>query len=423
MRILLLSQFIPPTVGGTEQHVWTLGKTLAAKGHEITLLSLATGSEEPPVQVVEDMRVVRVASTASRLPGLYSDPSRPFALPIPDPSVVNAVRRELSRERFDLVHAHNWIVNSALGPAARARVPVVVTLHEYSHVCATVRLMEHGVQPCQGPAPRSCLACATSHYGPIRGPVTVAANAWAAGRRAKGVAHAIAVSQAVADAVTLDPRSWLGGSRLDIEVIPNFIPDALVLEAVPARSPESPLLFVGAVNPDKGVPTLLDAYRQLDAPPALVLAGRHDPEYTFALPDGVRAAGPLPYDDVQSLMRSAFAVLVPSVWAEPFGMVVLEAMAAGKPVIAAASGGISEVVADGVTGLLVPPGNAPALAQAIRSLLDDPQLVHRLGRAAQDRARAYTVSSVIDRIERMYADVIAKFESDVMPLRTAAVVP
>jgi glycosyltransferase involved in cell wall biosynthesis len=404
----MLSQFIPPTVGGTERHVWVLATALAARGNDVTLLSFATGPEEQAESKSEGVRIVRVRTTTSRLPMLYSDPTRPFALPLPDPLVSRAIRHELSRGRFDLVHAHNWIVNSALGPAARARVPLVMTLHDYSHICAIVRFMEHGVRTCSGPSPARCLSCASSHYGPIRGPVTVAANAWSARRRADRVAHAAAVSGAVARAVTLhDASRWFRSAGLDTEVIPNFIPDETVLDEIPPTIADAPLLFAGALHRDKGVPTLLEAYQLLDNPPPLVLAGRAEPGITWRIPDGVQMVGALPHDELLDLFRSARAVIVPSVWSEPFGIVVLEAMAAGRPVVAAASGGIPEVIVDGVTGLLVPPGDAPALAQAIASILDDAQAAQAFGAAGRDRAREFTVSVVIGRIERMYARAVA----------------
>ena len=91
----------------------------------VTLLGFATDPQDPAESSSEGVRIVRVSTGASRLPMIYSDPNRPNALPLPDPLVSRAIRNELSRNRFDVVHAHNWIVNSALGPAARARVPLV----------------------------------------------------------------------------------------------------------------------------------------------------------------------------------------------------------------------------------------------------------------------------------------------------------
>jgi glycogen synthase len=407
MKILLLAQFLPPMLGGEERHVWTLARALAARTHDVTLLGFATGPEEPAESIVDGVRIVRVSTGASRLPMIYSDPARPNALPLPDPLVSRAIRNELSRNRFDVIHAHNWIVNSALGPATRARVPLVQTLHDYSHTCATKRFMEHGKSRCNGPSPGRCLPCASSHYGVITGPIIVAANAWSARRRADRVTHFAAVSSAVAGAVD-DNTGWLKGAGLSAEVIPNFIPDDLVLDEIPPTAPDAPLLFVGDLAPDKGVPTLLKAYRLLQGAPPLVLAGRSSPGVEWNLPDGVQWVGALPHDQVLRLFRSARAVIVPSVWSDPCPTVVLEAMAAGRPVVAAASGGIVDMVVDGVTGVLVPPGDAPALAQAIDSVLSDPDRGRAFGAAGRDRAREFTVSTVVERIERMYASAIAR---------------
>jgi glycogen(starch) synthase len=408
MRILLLAQFLPPMLGGEERHVWTLARALAARAHDVTLLGFATSPEDPAESFSEGVRVVRVSTGASRLPMIYSDPKRPNALPLPDPLVSRAIRKELSHNHFDVVHAHNWIVNSALGPAARARVPVVQTLHDYSHTCATKRFMEHGKRLCAGPSPGRCVSCATSHYG-VTGPVIVAANAWSARRRANHVSHFAAVSSAVARAVTFDDNTgWLKGAGLGPEVIPNFIPDEIVLDEIPPTAPEAPLLFVGDLGVDNGVPTLLDAYRLLEGPPPLVLAGRSSPGVEWKLPDGVQWHGQLPHDQILSLFRSARAVVVPSVWSDPCPTVVLEAMAAGRPVVAAASGGIVDMVVDGVTGVLVPPGDLLALAGGIASVLSDPDRGRAFGAAGRDRAREFTVSAVVERIERMYASAIAR---------------
>jgi glycosyltransferase involved in cell wall biosynthesis len=100
-------------------------------------------------------------------------------------------------------------------------------------------------------------------------------------------------------------------------------------------------------------------------------------------------------------------VVVPSLCSDACPTVVLEAMAAGRPVVAAASGGIVDLVVDGATGLLVPPGDAWALAQAIIAILRDPQTARTFGKAGRDRAREFTVSAVAERIERMYDDAVA----------------
>jgi glycogen(starch) synthase len=404
MRILELAQFLPPVSGGEERHVWNLSRALASRGHDVTLLGFATDGDGPGETVAEGVRLVRVTTTASRLRFLYSDPARPHALPLTDPAVARAITAELARARYDVVHAHNWIVNSALGPTADAGVPLVMTLHDYSHICATKRLMELGAQRCPGPAPRRCLSCSVSHYGRANGAATLAANVRSARRRATHITCAAAVSSAVAEGVSIPKGQWLSGTRLRTQVIHNFIPDEIVLDEIPPTRPDAPLLFVGDLSADKGVQSLLDAYARLDSPPKLILAGRSTQKWDF--PPGADWVGPLPHDEVVALFRSARAVVVPSVWADPCPTVVLEAMAAGRPVVAAASGGILDMVVDGSTGLLFPPGDAAAMASALTRLLNEPETAQAFGAAGRDRAREFTISAIVDKIEKMYSDAI-----------------
>ena len=156
----------------------------------------------------------------------------------------------------------------------------------------------------------------------------------------------------------------------------------------------------------------MKAYRLLEGAPPLVLAGRSSPGVEWDLPVGVQWVGALPHDQVLKLFRSARAVVVPSVWSDPCPTVVLEAMAAGRPVVAAASGGIVDMVVDGVTGVLVPPGDVPALARGIESVLSDPHRGRAFGAAGRNRAREFTVSAVVERIERMYVSAIAQTKAE-----------
>lgn len=406
MRILQLAQFLPPVSGGEERHVWNLSRKLAERGHDVTLLGFATDTDGPGEERSEGVRLVRVRTAASRLPVLYSDRSRPHALPLPDPAVSRAIRNELTSGRYDVAHAHNWIVNSALGPTARAGVPLVMTLHDYSHICPTKRLMEFGKQRCPGPAPKRCLPCAVDHYGAANGAVTLSANAVSARRRATHVAYAAAVSTAVEDSVTIPAGRWLHSTNLRTRVIHNFIPDDIILDDIPPTDPDAPLLFVGDLSPDKGVQTLLDAYARLTSPPELVLAGRSAAPDAWRFPAGARWVGQLPHAEVVGLFRSARAVIVPSVWADPCPTVVLEAMAAGRPVVASAAGGILDMVVDGRSGLLFPPGDTTALAAALTTVLSDPDAARSFGAAGRDRAREFTVSAVVEQIEQMYADAV-----------------
>ena len=98
--------------------------------------------------------------------------------------------------------------------------------------------------------------------------------------------------------------------------------------------------------------------------------------------------------------------LAPSICVETFGLVVLEAMVAGRPVIASRIGGLADLVVDGMTGLLVPPGDALALRDAIQRLLDNRSLAEAMGALGRKQAEAYRASEVIPRLERIYHRLI-----------------
>ena len=100
-------------------------------------------------------------------------------------------------------------------------------------------------------------------------------------------------------------------------------------------------------------------------------------------------------------------MVVPSIVLDACPTVVLEAMAAGRPVVASASGGITDLVEDGVTGILVPPRDAAALAGGLRALLSDPTTAAAMGRKGLERVRHYTASTVANRIESLYRRVAA----------------
>jgi glycosyltransferase involved in cell wall biosynthesis len=114
-----------------------------------------------------------------------------------------------------------------------------------------------------------------------------------------------------------------------------------------------------------------------------------------------------PHSAVMQAWQRCGVALAPSVWGEPFGLVVLEAMAARRPVIASRTGGISDVIVDQESGLLVPPGDVSALRAAIQYLLASPDARDRLGRAASRRASVFSASAVVPRLEQVYRQLTA----------------
>ena len=167
------------------------------------------------------------------------------------------------------------------------------------------------------------------------------------------------------------------------------------------------MLYVGDVTRDKGVEVLVDAYRRLANPPALVLAGRLLPDAPTDLPAGVELLGPTAPPEVVTRMRAARLVVVPSIVLDACPTVVLEAMAAGRPVVASSSGGITDLVDDGDTGVLVPPGDAEALARALTGFWPTPTVPPPWAVRGRERVLAFTSSAVAERVEALYGQVVA----------------
>jgi len=409
MRILMLSDLYPPIIGGLERHVQTLGNSLASRGHEISVVTLAhEGLAEH--EVIDGVSIHRVRGLAQRFAGAFDDSARRYAAPIPDPGVVTALRRIVRETRPDIVHAHNWMVHSFLPLKAASRAKLILSLHDYSLVCARKSLMYRDAV-CSGPAPLKCLGCAGSHYGKAKGwPITVA-NATMTVLERRLVDLYVPVSQAVADG------NQLARQRLAYQVIPNFVPDEVAstaLDTHPIRAglPPEYLLFVGALGRHKGIEVLLDAHARLAEAPPLVMIGAHWPDTPKSFPANTYILQDKPHDAVMAAMAGSLAVLVPSIYPDACPTVAMEAMAVRRPVIASRIGGLPDLVDDGRTGLLVPAGDPEALASAMGRLATDPDLRLRMGDAAVQKVRAFMVSAVVERLENAYQQALRRGPDD-----------
>jgi len=272
---------------------------------------------------------------------------RPWLAPLMLLSMGRALRR--AARRADLVHAH-WLLTAAV--ARFGGRPFVVTLH------GTIRF-----------GWLSDVELARRRPGLVR---------WLL----QPAAAVICVSETLAAAVR--------GAGIDAVVIPNGVRVPADVRP-PAEPPE--VLFVGRLSPEKNIDTLVEAVGDLN----LVVAG--DGPLRDLVP---QALGAVAHDEVERLLERASVVVAPSD-REGFGVAAAEAMAFGRPVVAAAGGALLELVADEETGLLVPPRDAPALREAVLRLLGDPELRERLGRAARVRAtERFGWDGVIERTLETY---------------------
>jgi glycosyltransferase involved in cell wall biosynthesis len=407
MRILLIADFYWPYLGGVEQHVRTLGRALAERGHQVTVATLAR-ADLPTDETDGAVRVRRITSTTQRLPWLFASTERPWAPPLADPAVTLQLRRLITEVQPHIVHGHDWLARSFLPLRRWSRrtfgTRFVSTMHYYTLSCARKNLMRvdgtgaGGEEPCTGPGIGKCLACATRHYGFLTGPITYATNVVGAATERRRADALIAVSAATAIGNGLHPAQ--------IDVVPNFLPPTTPLNGeaetwlnqLPAGDF---ILFVGDLRPMKGLDVLLRAHASLRRRLPLVLIGKTWPD-TPPVPANVTLLDRWPNAAVLAAWQRCAIGVVPSVWAEPFGIVVIEAMSGGCAVVASAVGGIPEIVDDGVNGVLVPGGDPAALATALQALIDDPTRRTELGAAARQRAARYRAEVVVSEIEAVY---------------------
>jgi glycosyltransferase involved in cell wall biosynthesis len=373
MKIAMVSEHASPLApiggvdaGGQNIYVAALGNALAKAGHHVTVYTRRDAPDLP------DEVTVRPRFTVCHVP---AGPAKyvPKDDLLPHMGEFGAYLADTwSRRPPDLVHSHFWM--SGLASLVGARdlgLPVVQTFH----ALGIVKRRYQGRKD-------------TSPPGRLRLETAIAKN----------------VDAIVATSTEeLFELIRLGVRRRAISVIPCGVDLETFRADGPAaeRNGRPRLLVVGRLVERKGVDTAIQAMRAIPRAELLVVGGppadglRRDPEVrrlrAVAREQGVarrvKFLGQLPHNDVAALMRSADAVVcVP--WYEPFGMVPLEAMACGVPVVVSAVGGLVDTVIPGTTGVHVPPRRPDALAAALRKLLADPTGREGYGIAGSDRARS-----------------------------------
>ncbi|MDQ0810635.1 glycosyltransferase involved in cell wall biosynthesis [Streptomyces sp. B3I7] len=324
-----------------------------------------------------------------------------------------AVRREfaarLRATRPDVVHVHNvfpLVSPSVLAACADAGVPAVATLHNYTQICPPGTLLRDG-RPCTecvgaSPLPAVRHGC----YRDSRVATVPLAVSLSLNRRRwwTGVERFFCISAAQREVLV---EAGMPAERLAVKH--NFVPDPDPADR--RTGPGTHLLFLGRLAEAKGVRLLMAAWDELAASGGvgvpLLIAGTGPLEDEVAVwaagRDDVRYAGLYGPDECRRALADAVAVVAPSTWLEAFGLVAVEAMAAGVPAVAAGHGAFTELVEDGVTGLLHRPGEAASLADRLRRITADADRNREMGRAARDRyERDFSPAVGLERLVEGY---------------------
>lgn len=305
--------------------------------------------------------------------------------------------------RPDVIHVHNTfplVSPSLYWAAARLRVPVVQTLHNFRLMCLGALYLRDGkvCEDCAGKLPWRGVARAC-----YRGskPASAVLGGMLMLHRAMGT-----YQQKVTRYIALNEfcrRKFVEGGLPAERVLikPNFV-DA----AATAAGPRSGLLYVGRLSAEKGIGTLAHA-APLVPQLRLSVAGEGNEASLLEGLAGVERLGNLSGPDVRQQMEKAVALVVPSIWYENFPRTIVEAFAAGLPVVASRIGALADIVSDGKTGLLFEPGNPDDLADKLRWVMAHPDEMAKMGGTARaEFERLYTPQANYQRLMEIYGEAI-----------------
>ena len=389
MKILIVHNYYMQR-GGEDAVVEAEKKLLTAKGHQVIEFSRTN-------QPVRGLALMGAALSA-----IWSRSS------------ARAVKNIIEKFHPDIVHVHNTfalISPSVYHVCKRARVPVVQTLHNYRLLCPAATLFRNG-RTCE-----DCLGHTPPWYGIIHG-------CW------QGKRHGTAVI-----VIMLTIHRWLktwykyidcyialtpfskqkfvrGGLQADSIVIkPNLIDERGILSPVSSEKTGGKYaLFVGRLSPEKGLDILLDAWQKVPGV-RLKLAGDGPLAASVAVKikalklDQVIQLGKQNRDETNALIRSAQFLIIPSLCYENFPLVILEACQYGVAVIASRLGVMEDIVKEGQTGLLFPPGDSDALAESVRWAWDHPGKMLAMGNAAR---REYEQKYAAERNYKILMEIYLK---------------
>ena len=393
MKILHVnSLYHPHAVGGAEKSVQALAQAQLAAGHSVTVLTLTP--EESHAGEVNGVKVYYAGLRNLYWP-FQNEPASLVrksvwhALDSYNPFMSEGIDAVLKAERPDLIHTHNLTGFSAAAwrAAARRSLPVVHTLRDYSLLCPKVTMFSKG-ENCR----RQHLTCRA-----LSVPRMVLS---------RHLGAVTAISQFILD------RHLAAGAFTTVsirEVIHNFQSPVIFRNSSPSKAGKAFTFgFIGQLAPAKGLELLLKAFSKLVDPRCeLIIAGTGDPACERRLRELARGNNVrfLGMTRPEEFYPAIDVLVVPSLWNEPFGRVIVEAYSYGVPVLASERGGIPEIVDHLSTGILFNPDVPDALFKELECLSTDQQLMEKLAANAADKAKEFLPKAICEQYDAVYSQV------------------
>ena len=384
MKIGIVTPYAYPMPGGVNDHVGSLYRVLRSRGHDVRIITSSHG-----LQKASEGDIIRVGKGFS-VP--FNGSMGTITL---SPTYLAQMRAILERERFDVLHYHEpFVPFLSLVTLTLSTSVNVGTFHAFGGLSISYEFGKRML----------------GHYA--------------------GKLHGrIAVSPAARHFIS---RYFPG----EYKIVPNGVEPGRYQRAVPIaryRDGVPNILFVGRMEPRKGLTHLLRAFRKLQRDGVrarLLLVGtgpgeREARRYVLTRQlDDVEFLGRVSEAQKAQLFKTADIYVSPATGRESFGIVLLEAMSAGAPIICSDIHGYRGVVRRERDGILVEPGSADALAASIRRLIDDPALRAQLSRAGEERAQLFTWERVGQAVEEYYGFVIRRLaEQGELPKGFSAPIP
>lgn len=396
MRLLyVIHQFFPDCHSGTEQHCLAAAREAQRRGDEVTVLSLhyEHGRTYPPIKVFdapfEGVRVIRLNHWQGINP---NDVLRDYE----NLHLEGWFQQILDDVRPDVVHSFHLrqLGSNLLRVAKRHGARIVVSLTDFWFLCPRFTLLRSDGDVCDGP-PEGGAGCVSCHHPELKD-ATADGDAPPLTTEPEARLHALLTRKerqfanlALAD-VIFAPSKFLADMFLSnglqhdgFRVVPYGLEKGRI-EAIPTKRPRSPLRlgFCGVLSPWKGAHLLIQAVKNTSADVQLTIHGRTEESMFQDYIDGLQAkaadcdritfAGAYQEHEAAQVFADMDVLVVPSTWYENTPFVMLEAFAAGVPVIASDLGGLSEIVETDVNGVVFEAGSAPSLRQAIERIAADP---------------------------------------------------